>query len=46
MPYKNSADKTGRFLLTLLVLIALGASAVAGYTWYDLKKVKEEVRVT
>lgn len=46
MPKKNSADakkKKGGLGIALFALIALGACAVAGYTWYELKHVKTQI---
>ncbi|MTD37439.1 flagellar basal body-associated protein FliL [Erwinia sp. CPCC 100877] len=46
MPKKNSADakkKKGGLVVALFALIALGACAVAGYTWYELKDVKTQI---
>lgn len=44
MPKKNAGGSKSRFLIIFLVaFIALGASAIAGYTWYELKKVEAKV---
>lgn len=45
MPKKNSADakKRGSLSAVLLACVALGACAVAGYTWYELKHVKTQI---
>ncbi|MBV4414002.1 flagellar basal body-associated protein FliL [Enterobacteriaceae bacterium YMB-R22] len=45
MPKKNSAGakKKVPFGAILLALIAVGACAIAGYTWYELKHVKTQI---
>ena len=46
MAKKDSADdkhKRGGLGIALFALIALGACAAAGYTWYELKNVKTQI---
>jgi flagellar FliL protein len=46
MAKKDSADekkKKGGLGIALFALIALGACAAAGYTWYELKNVKSQI---
>lgn len=40
---KNAGSKKGSFATLLVILIAIGACALAGYTLYEMKKIKSEV---